>query len=218
MTTPTQLWAPFALRVQCGPLELRAITDADIPEIVDLVLAGIHEPERMPFAMPWTDAPPDELPRNTANYYWSTRAAFSPKRWSLDLLVRENGRIVGVQGFHAVDYLVVRTGETGSWLGREFQGRGIGTLMRQAICALLFDHLDADEITSGAFLDNPASLAVSRKVGYVDNGTFREQRRPGELAWNRKLLLTKDRFVRPPFELEVDGIDPLRAAIGLDPA
>src|SRR4051794_32629907 len=69
----------------------------------------------------------------------------------------------------------------------EFQGRGIGTAMRQTMCALLFDHLQAEEITSAAFTDNPASLAVSRKVGYTDNGTFRMQRRPGELAWRRKL-------------------------------
>jgi RimJ/RimL family protein N-acetyltransferase len=54
--------------------------------------------------------------------------------------------------------------------------------MRQAMCALLFDHLDAQEIASAAFVDNPASLAVSRRVGSVDNGIFREQRRPGELA------------------------------------
>ena len=40
--------------------------------------------------------------------------------------------------------------------------------MRQMICAFLFDHLDFEEITSGAFTDNPASLAVSRKVGYRD--------------------------------------------------
>ena len=51
--------------------------------------------------------------------------------------------------------------------------------MRQTLCAFLFDHLDAEEITSAAFLDNPASLAVSRKVGYLPNGDFRERRRPG---------------------------------------
>lgn len=170
----------------------------------------------MPFAQPWTEAPAHQLPRTTAAYYWSTRASFSPSNWTLDLVVRFNGEIVGVQGFHAQDYLVVRTGETGSWLGLAHQGRGIGTLMRQAICVLLFDHLDAVEITSAAFLDNPASLAVSRKVGYVDNGTFREQRRPGELARSRKLLLKPDRFVRPEHPVRVDGAAPLRAAVGLD--
>ena len=215
VTTPTDLWGPFALRVRCGPLDLRAITDDDLPTIVDLILAGVHEPTRMPFAQPWTDAPPELLPANTAAYYWATRASFSPSAWTLDLAVRVDGQLVGVQGFSARDYLVVRTGETGSWLGGEFQGRGIGTAMRQTMCALLFDHLQAEEITSAAFTDNPASLAVSRKVGYTDNGTSRVQRRPGELAWSRKLLLTRDRFIRPQHPVRVEGIAPLRAAIGL---
>ena len=92
---------------------------------------------------------------------------------TLDLAVRVDGQLAGVQGFSTKDYLVVRTGETGSWLGATFQGRGLGTAMRQAMCALLFDHLDAEEVTSAAFTDNPASLAVSRKVGYTDNGTHR---------------------------------------------
>jgi hypothetical protein len=64
-------------------------------------------------------------------------------------------------------------------------------------------------------MDNPASLAVSRKVGYVDNGAFREERRPGELAHSRKLLLTPDRFVRAPYPIQVAGLDPLLSAIGL---
>lgn len=213
--TSAELWAPFALRVRCGALELRAVHDEDIGPLVDLILAGLHEPGQMPFAVPWTDAAREELPGNTAAYYWRTRASFSPAEWTLDLVVRVDGQIVGVQSFDAKDYLVVRTGETGSWLGRRFQGRGIGTAMRQVMCSLLFDHLDAQEITSAAFLDNPASLAVSRKVGYVENGTFRVQRRPGELAWNRKLLLTRERFVRPPHPLHVQGIAALRSAIGL---
>ena len=89
---------------------------------------------------------------------------------------------------------MTRTGETGSWLGREFQGRGIGTAMRQVICAFAFDHLDAEEVTSGAFLDNPASLAVSRKVGYRPNGVRRLKRRAGELALNQSLVLTTGRL------------------------
>lgn len=212
------MWPPFALRVRCGPLEMRAVRDEDISSLVDLVLAGLHEPDRMPFMMPWTDAPAEQLPGNTAAYYWRTRASFSPADWVLDLVVRLDGQVVGVQGFHAADYLVVRTGETGSWLGRRFQGRGIGTAMRQAMCALLFDHLDAQEITSAAFTDNPASLAVSRKVGYVDNGTVRVQRRPGELAYSRRLSLIPDRFVRPADPVHVEGTGALREAIGLPAA
>jgi RimJ/RimL family protein N-acetyltransferase len=149
----------------------------------------------MPFAIPWSTA--TDLGHEMAAYYWRSRAEFSPKAWTLDLLVLHEGVVVGCQGFHTRDFLVTRTGETGSWLGRLYQGRGIGTLMRQAICVALFDHLGAEEITSAAFLDNPASLAVSRKLGYVDNGQIRQQRREGELAVAQQLLLRPDDLVRP---------------------
>ena len=62
------------------------------------------------------------------------------------------------------------------------------------MCAFVFDHLDAVQITSGAFTDNPASLAVSRKVGYRENGVVRRERRPGEVATTVELLLTPDAF------------------------
>lgn len=94
MTTPVTIedvWAPFALTVRCGPLEPRAVTDADIPEITDLVLAGIHDPDRMPFTFPWSTAPAADLPRNMGIYYWGERARFSPEAWTLDLAVRHEG-------------------------------------------------------------------------------------------------------------------------------
>jgi RimJ/RimL family protein N-acetyltransferase len=136
----------------------------------------------MPFFFPWTDAEGDALRTNTAQFLWRKRAEFRPEEWTLLLAVRHEGRLVGIQALETKDYLVTRSAETGSWLGLPFQGKGIGTTMRRAVCALAFDHLDADEVTSGAFVDNPSSLAVSRKVGYRDNGRHRSRRRQGELA------------------------------------
>jgi hypothetical protein len=66
--------------------------------------------------------------------------------------------------------------DTFAWLTRSFQGQGIGTLMRQAMCAFFFDELDAHAITSGACADNQPSAAVSRKVGNTANGTKLELR------------------------------------------
>ncbi len=163
----------------------------------------------------WTDAPAADLGRNTAIYYWRTRGELSPARWTLDFTVRWRGDTVGVQGFSTENYLVTRTGETGSWLGLGHQGHGIGTFMRQNLCAFVFDHLDAEEVTSAAYVDNPASLAVSKKVGYSTNGHFREQRRPGELAISQKLSLNKRDLRRHDFDLQVDGLDPVRQLLGL---
>lgn len=215
-TTLTDLLPALGLRITAGPIELRGITDGDLVSLVDLARGGIHEPERMPFLVPWTDAPAEEFPLRFAQYHWRTRADFSPEGWDLNLAVRHEGTLVGVQGIGTHHYPVTRSAETGSWLGRQFQGRGIGTAMRQAMCAFVFDHLDAAEITSGAFTDNPASLAVSAKVGYAENGRTRRERRPGELATTIELVLTPDTFVRGEHPVEVQGLAAFRRSVGLD--
>ena len=213
--TPVDLLPALGLRVSAGPLELRGITDDLLVEVCALAERGIHEPEAMPFYVPWTEAPAGELARNTAAYHWNARAAWSVEDWDLQLAVLWNGDVVGCQGLRTSDFLVTRTGETGSWLGREHQGRGIGTAMRRAVCTLAFDHLGFAEISSGAFLDNPASLAVSRKVGYRPNGVSRLKRREGELALNQKLVLTPETFVRDDVPVHVEGVEAFRASIGL---
>ena len=123
-------------------------------------------------------------------YYSSVRASFRPEDFELQFAVRSAGVLVGTQALHAHDFAVTRTAEPGSWLGRVHQGRGTGTRMRRAVCAFAFDHLGATEVTSGAFQDDPASLAVNRKVGYRPNGIVRLKRRDGEMALNQELVLT----------------------------
>lgn len=216
MSTLADLFPPVGLTIEAGPLVLRGITDDILVDLCDLAARGIHDPISMPFYFPWTDVPAEELARNTAAYHWRARAGFTPQDWGLHLAVFHEDRLVGTQGFETSHFLVTRTGETGSWLGREFHGRGIGTAMRQVICASAFDNLDAAAITSGAFLDNPSSLGVSRKLGYRPNGIRRLERRKGELALNQSLLLTPEDFVRGSHPLEVSGLAGLRTFIGLD--
>jgi RimJ/RimL family protein N-acetyltransferase len=206
----------LGLRITAGPLELRGITDDHLVSLCELAEHGVHPPGEMPFQVPWTEAPAGELARNAAAYHWRCRAEFSVDSWNLELGTWYDGVLVGTQGFRASSYLVTRSGWTGSWLGMSHQGRGIGTLMRQVVCAFLFDHLDAAEATSGAFLDNPASLAVSRKVGYRPTGVRRLERRPGELALNQLLVLEPDDLVRAPYPLQVEGLAAFRRSIGLD--
>jgi RimJ/RimL family protein N-acetyltransferase len=210
-----EAFPPFGLRIQAGPLVLRPITDEVLPALIEVAQTGVHDPADMPFYVPWTDAPANELPFNYVQYHWGLRAGWKRTSWNLEFAVEHEGRIVGCQGFFADDYLVTRTGETGSWLGRRFQGNGIGTAMRQAICAFVFDHLDADEITSAAYTDNPASNAVSRKVGYQPNGVVRKTRREAEWQTNQRWLLTRDTFVRGE-PITVTGADEFRRFIGLE--
>ena len=50
MLTLEEVFPPFALRIACGPLELRVLRDDDLPELVELVRSGIQAPGMpMPF-------------------------------------------------------------------------------------------------------------------------------------------------------------------------
>lgn len=209
-------YPPFGLRITAGPVELGPLTDDAIPELVELARAGIHPRDQMPFYVPWSNAPSRELGTNMAQFYWHQRANFGRSEWSLGMTVRFEGELVGCQDFATTDFRITRTGETGSWIGQRHQGRGIGTRMRQAMLAFAFDHLGATEVTSGAFVDNPASLAVSRKLGYQTNGIERRRRRPGERAHLMRLRLTPDDFVRGDDPVEVTGVEAFRAFIGID--
>jgi RimJ/RimL family protein N-acetyltransferase len=215
MTTAAMALPLLGLRITAGPLELRGVTDDLIGPLGDLAAKGIHDPDFMPFFVPWSLTPAEDMPRNVAQYHWGQRAKFSPAKWSADLAVFWNGELVGSQGFSTENYLITKAGETGSWLGREYQGRGIGTAMRQVICAFIFDHLDAEYITSSAYEDNHASLAVSRKAGYQDNGWERVNRmdKPATL---RRIILEPKNLARYEHDLTVEGRQEFRRAIGLD--
>jgi len=214
MKTLVEIWPPYGISLIENDLRMTVITDEDIPGLVDLALRGIHEPEQMPFATPWTMVESELLPANMMRFYSSVRAEFTPEKFHLLFAVRVHDELVGAQGLHASDFAVTRSAETGSWLGRAYQRQGIGTRMRQAVCAFAFDYLGAEELTSGAFLDNAASLAVSAKVGYRPNGRIRIARRADEMAINQRLVLTPETFLRGE-PIEVAGAEELRAFLKL---
>lgn len=211
----TTWWPPFGLVLHTPRLTLTPLRDDHLADLVELVRAGVHDPAAMPFTIPWTLAAPADLPANFLRYQWGLRARTGPSEWTLAFAVRHGGRLVGVQDLGARDFAVRRAVDTGSWLGRAQQGHGIGTEMRAAVLAFAFDHLGATTAHSGAFLDNPRSRGVSRRLGYEPNGIEIVERRPGEQAVSQRLMVTPDRFRRPDWTLRVDGLDACRGLLGL---
>lgn len=205
----------LGLRITAGPIELQGITDDLLGPLACLAAEGISSPGGPPFLTPWKAEPPQDLPRFLAQYYWQLRADFSPDRWTAPLAVLWDGELAGVQELFGDKYLVNRSTETGSWLARRFQGQGIGTAMRQVIAAFAFDQLDAKHVTSAAFTDNPASVSVSRKVGYTENG-IDIWAREGKPVPHQRFLLSQGNLVRYEHPLMVTGLAAFRRSIGLD--
>jgi RimJ/RimL family protein N-acetyltransferase len=209
-------WPLFDLRIKTPRLQLRLPTEELCDQLIDTILAGVHHPDRMPFSVPWTRAPREELPFNTLSYLWQELARFKQDDWALPLAVVIDGMAVGVQALIAKSFPITRQVDSGSWLGLEYQGHGYGTEMRAAALHFAFSELGAEVATSSSFVDNPASIAVSRRNGYQDNGVDR-MAREGVMVEHLRLRLTRDDWQRHrAVDVQVDGFDACRPLFGLD--
>jgi RimJ/RimL family protein N-acetyltransferase len=208
-------WPLFDLVIRSGDLELRLPTESELFELLELAKQGIHDPDEMPFGIPWTDAPSPELERSFMQYHWGTRARWSKEEWTLDLGVWLDGRLIGSQGLRGSRFSTMRLIGTGSWLGRAHQRQGIGKQMRSAVLSFAFDCLGAEWATSSAFLDNHASAGVSRALGYRENGIERLAPRgvPREMT---RYVMTREMWQsRERPQISVSGFEACRDMFGI---
>src|SRR3954463_13529481 len=189
----TDHWPLFGLRVETSVLTLRYPDDEDAMAIADVAAAGVHDPAWMPFSVPWTDVAPPLLQRGSLQHLWRTRAEWAPQQWHLPMAVVVGGRVVGLQAMLAEQFAILRTVSTGSWLGRSYQGKGLGKEMRAAILHLAFAGLGAEYAQSRAFADNDASIAVTRRLGYDEVGRHLVVRRDAP-AWMIDFRLPRSRW------------------------
>lgn len=180
----------FGLEVRTPHLVLRYPDDEDALALAELGARGVHDPSRVPFQILWTSVPPPHQQRNTLAFLWDQRSTAQRDDWHLPLVTVVDGEIVGSQGVLASSWSVLRQVQTGSWLGREHQGKGIGTEMRAAALHLAFAGFGAVQAATGAWEDNPSSLAVTERLGYRPNGELRAVR-DGEAVVMRRFVMDR---------------------------
>ncbi len=208
-------WPLTGLRLRTPRLELRLPTLTELDTLASLAAEGVHDPGLQPFGVPWTDAPPAERARSVLQFQLAQWAAWSATDWSLHLVVQAGRVIVGTQGISGRDFAKLREVHTGSWLGQRYHGQGIGTEMRAAVLHLAFAGLHAEYATSDAFSDNAASLAVSRRLGYVADGIERQVSR-GRPAVRHRLRLNRASWqAHRQIEVKISGLAGCLADFGL---
>jgi RimJ/RimL family protein N-acetyltransferase len=208
------VWPLFGLRLRTERLVLRLPSDDSLVELMALARAGIHPPGEMPFDVPWSTVPSPAFERGFVQHHWLQRATWTPEHWSLNLLVEHDGDAIGSQSIRGERFAVMRTVDTGSWLGRDLQGRGFGKEMRAAVLGFAFDGLDALVATTEAFVDNAASNGVSRALGYEENG-FGSLAPQGVARVTQKFRMTAEGWrSRPRPPLAIDGLDAIRDHFG----
>ncbi|NUL48095.1 GNAT family N-acetyltransferase [Cellulosimicrobium funkei] len=219
-------WPLFGLRLESGALELRTVHDGDLPAHLAAVNEGIHEAAGTnPFGPNrWSSAPAEDIARNAMHDIWRNRAETDRDRWTIQLGIwdhgatdhgrRSTGRLVGNIVVRAAGFPVTRTVDTGSWITRSAQGRGLGRRARAMALVLAFDHLGAEHATTECAAWNHGSRRVTESLGYEPQGSS-VQDWGGEAVEVLGYRLGPERFVRPAEDVAVTGAAAVRHQLGI---
>ena len=208
-------WPLYDLRIVTPRIELRWPTEPEIFELIETSKGNIHPSGSMPFNVSWSTLETPEYERQFLQHHWQVRARWKPGKWSYNPFVFLDGEPIGSQGLDATEYAVTSAVHTGSWLRMDRQGQGIGKEMRAAILHLAFEGLGAVIAYSGAWDDNPASLGVSRALGYEENGDD-VLPREGKPARQVRLKLTRERWEeRRRDDIVIEGLEPCLELFGV---
>lgn len=204
-------WPLFDLRLRYRDVTLRPVREADLPHLCAVLPGDVGHDPRLPLFGSQSLAENER--RLLCMGYWKALGTWDPASWVLHLAVAVDGELVGVQTLEADNFPALRTVDSASWLVPAVRGRGVGTAMRAAALGLAFGHLGAAAAISSATLGNAASLGVSRRLGYLDNGIGRIVDTGGDVVVLQHLLLTADRWATAG--VEVEGFEPCRPWFGL---
>ena len=184
MTSPSP-WLS-AVPLETRRLVLRQPTFADVPRIA--LYAGDFDVARMLVAVPhpYTEA--------HASAFTGDVLASNLAGDSLALAVarlRERHAAIGMVTF-------TRDGPTatiGWWFGKPYWGRGFATEAVIAMARLAFTDPSVRTLAAGAFEDNPASLRVHEKVGFIRTGLApRTSAARGGTVMQVEMALTREAF------------------------
>lgn len=201
------------LRLTSGDLELRPVTEADLPRLTAILPADFELDPNAPSYGGLTDEPTARAIA-LCQSYWRAFGTWTVQAWRLPFAVRRHGELVGVQELEADDFPVLRTVDTASWLAPQARGRGVGRRMRAAVLALAFGPMQAQSAITSAWHDNHASLGVSRALGYQPNGESLHADRGRVDRMVHMRLVSAD--WQHDHGVVIDGFEPCRPLFGLD--
>ena len=209
-------YPPLHIEVTTPMLRLRGATDDLLAGLLPVVRDGVVQEGEMPFDDPmslYEESPTREW--RWLRRVWAARSRVEPSWWRPSLVVDVDGSLVGMQDLIAEDFPTFGAVTTFSWLAPAVRGRGIGREMRAAVLHLAFAGFGAREATSEAFVDNAASNAISRSLGYEENGLAWATRR-GQPFQLQGWRLTRSRWeAKRRTDIELSGVEACLPVFGL---
>lgn len=123
----------------------------------------------------------------------------------------EDGREIVVGGIGLRVDAAARAGHLGYWVGRRYWGHGVASEAAGRLARWALANLDLARLEATVAADNPASMAVLRRIGFREVGRASENflARGGEQDVLCFAATRDDLFGPPEGELSADGSRPL---------
>ena len=153
---------------------LRLLEESDADELFAVIDANRDH------LGPWHPWVPEERsPEDVLRFIRATRKQIADNDGLQTAVVDAGGRIVGMVGFHGVDWVNRKT-SIGYWLARDQQGRGTMTHATRALVDFAFGTWELNRVTIEAAVENARSRAVAERLGFCEEGTLRAVERIGD--------------------------------------
>ena len=183
------------LTLQTARLRLRPYEAGDAPALHRLIndweitrnLSVVPYPYGRDLAEAWIAASARQLAAGTG--------------WQFAVVDGQTGGLLGGVGVR-LD-AARRVGVLGYWIGRKSWGQGLGREAAGRLAHWALANLDLERLEATVAVDNPASAAVLRRLGFRADGAGREHflARGGECAVDRFVATRDDLFAAVPAQV-----------------
>jgi ribosomal-protein-serine acetyltransferase len=150
---------------------LRLFEEADAEELHDVVVANREYLARWMF---WAA---DQTLEGTREFIRTSRRQLGENQ-GFQLAITVDGKIVGVLGFHRLDWQN-RATSIGYWIAEDAQGHGTVTEAVRALTSYAFGTWKLNRVEIRAGVENLRSRAIPERLGFVEEGVLRHAERVG---------------------------------------
>lgn len=145
---------------------MRLLRDSDAAELYELVQ---RDRARLSQWLAWAAGQTQE---QTLRFIRSTHRQLA-KNDGFTMALLAHDRIVGVAGFHAIDW-PNRAASLGYWLSEDEQGRGTMTDAVRALTRHAFTQWNLNRVEIRADVENARSRAIPERLGFQQEGVLRQ--------------------------------------------
>lgn len=197
------------ISIRAGEITITPFHEADCDDYQQILTqCDIFSDLQAPYAFPWARAIKHDPTQASASiaFQRDNLAKANADNFTVPFLVRYQDVLVGSQDLRAESFSSNRLVHSGSWLAVDYQGRGLGSIMRRALLIFAFEKLGATAAFSQANPSNLASIHTSLACGYKQIQPSDFPNPPAAMLANPHeslFLVTPKTFIRKTVQITV---------------